>query len=275
MAFDYCTADDVKRHLLGLDVSDLPTSLEARITDTYIPWAKRDVDMELGQNLDLITDYQEWYNGSGTATLSLRRKPVNRIRSCILRIIPSAQWFVFLRFFQLNVREITGTKIAEQGGFEPLTASDVPPYIVSALGDAGTANATFTDSEDQYGRSDLFIDCSRGVLTIPPRILFLENQAVPFWNYTWLRGYQNISVTYDYGYKDQPSLPLEFVNATGLLAASYVLKDKSLWTGSGATSINFEGVTRSFGDRPYGKIIDSMIEQAYALLKKRKGPRIA
>jgi len=274
MPFDYCTADDVKRQLLGLDVSDLPSSLTDRITDTYIPWAKRDVDTFLGQNLDLVTNYQEWYDGSGTATLHLRRRPINRIRACILRVIPSVQWFEFRRMFQMNVREITGTEIATQGGFEPI-GNATPPYIVASLGDPGVPNATFTDSEEQYGRSDLHVDCAKGVLSIPPRILFLENQAVPFWNYTWLRGYKNISVTYDYGYKDQPSLPREFVDATSLLAASYVLKDKAVWAGAGAQSITLEGVSRSFGDMPYGKVIEMMEKKAYDLLGRKKRINVA
>jgi hypothetical protein len=274
MSFDYCTLSDVKRQLLGLDVSDLPSSLESRITDTYIPWAKRDVDTFLGQNLDLTINYQEWYSGTGTATLHLRRRPINRIRACVLRVIPSVQWFQFRRMFQLNVREVTGSKIAEQGGYEPI-GNAVPPYIVAELGDVGVPTATFTDSEEQYGRSDLLVDCSKGTLTIPPRILFLENQAVPFWNYTWLRGQNNISVTYDYGYKDQASLPREFVDATALLAAAYVLKDKALWTGSGAQSIGLEGVSRSFGESPFAGIIKNMEEKAYNLLKRRKRLNVA
>ena len=271
MGFAYCTVDDVKRQLYGMDVSDLPDGLEDRITDTYIPMAQADVNTALGQNVDLTTNYQEWYDGSGTATLHLRRRPINRIRACVLRIIPSAQWYQFRRMFQFNVKDVvSGTDIAFQGGYEPI-GNAVPPYIVGApFSDPGVATATFVNSEDQHGRSDLLIDCARGIIVIPPRILYLENQAVPFWNYTWLTGYRNISVTYDYGYKDYDSLPKEYVLATSLLAANYVLKDKAIWAGSGASSIALEGVSRGFGDMPFGKIIEMNEKKAYDIISRKK-----
>lgn len=275
MGFNYCTINDVKRQLLGMDMSDMPTSLISRIEDTYIPWAKRDVDTLLGYSLDLTQNYKENYDGTGTDVLQLRRKPVNRIRECILYVIPTVQWFRFMRPFQYNTREITGTEIAPRGGYEPIVPTNIPPYKVETLGDEGPFTGTFTDSEAQYGRSDLLIDCATGQLRIPPRILFLENQAVPFWNYTFLRGKGNIYVNYDYGYKDLDSLPKEFVNATALFAAAYILKDKAIWTSGGAQSINFEGVSRSFGNMAYDGVIKYMENKATELLKRRKKINVA
>jgi len=59
-SFPYCTISEVKSVLLGLDVSDIPGTLEAKITSDYIPWAQRDVDTWAGTNFD-ATLTQEFY----------------------------------------------------------------------------------------------------------------------------------------------------------------------------------------------------------------------
>ena len=48
LSYHYCTEDDVRKKLLGLDVSDIPDTLIQAITSKYIPWAQRDVDSDLG-----------------------------------------------------------------------------------------------------------------------------------------------------------------------------------------------------------------------------------
>lgn len=294
LSFHYCTENDVKAKLLGLDVSDIPASLISKITSHYIPWAQRDVDSYCGTNFDATTT-EEFYNGSGSAILPLRHRPIREILNVSLYIIPSAQWFQFKRWFYVqNVNQL-GIKVARTGGVEPkndaLTNPDIPitvPYTYApGLGfaneDALPANQTadFSGGETQYGKSDAFVNATLGLLTIPPRILFMEGQAVPYWNYTFLRGVQNVRVRYTYGYSDptQPddltglpngSLPLELTEACASLAAKYVLIDKGIFAGSGATSISIDGVSKNYGDMPYGKLIAYLDQTAQNILKRYK-----
>ena len=41
MSFNYCTLNDVKGWLAGVDVSDMPSTLDKLIEQNYIPWATR------------------------------------------------------------------------------------------------------------------------------------------------------------------------------------------------------------------------------------------
>jgi len=294
LSYLYCTVDDVKKKLLGLDVSDVPSSLIASITDKYIPWAQRDVDSFCGTNFDL-TETEEFYNGSGSATLILKHKPVREILNVTLYLIPSAQWFQFKRWYYTQNVDSLGTKVARSGGVEPKNAglidADIPitvPYTFEpGLGfqnaDANPADQTadFSSSQIQYGKSDMFVNSSLGILTIPPRILFLESQAVPFWNYTWLRGTSNIRVRYIYGYSNPQTaddlvssvagnLPLEITDATACLAAKYVLIDKGIFMSSGAISVSVDGVSKSYGEMPYAGLIKMLEESAKNTLKRYK-----
>ena len=290
LSYLYCTINDVKKQLLGLDVSDIPDCLIDAITTQYIPWAQRDVDSYCGTNFDR-TVVEEFYNGSGSQTLILRHRPVREVLNAVLYIIPSAQWFQFRRWFYVQNTDTLGINVSRRGGVEPNTLTTIPPYVFpTGLGfsneDANPINqtATFSDSETQYGKSDLFINTTLGTITIPPRILFLEGQAVPFWNYTFLRGDQNIRMKYVYGYSDptQPdeltgeatgNLPRELTDATAKLAAKYVLMAKGMFKSSGATSISIDKVTTNYGEMPYGGQIKYLEETAKAILirYKRRG----
>jgi len=287
LSFKYCTKDDVKKHLLGLDVSDLPTSLEDAIDQRYIPWAQRDADSYCGSNFDL-TVTEEFYDGSGTSQQILLHRPVREIVNAVLYIIPSVQWVQFKRWFYVSTKNQLGIQVARRGGVEPKDETVAPPYVFSTgLGfqsedpDSADQTASFSDTQEQYGRSDLFIDASMGRLTIPPRILFLENQAVPFWNYTFLRGYQNLQVSYVYGYSDPTqadpltgstlgNLPAEITDATAMWAARYVLTDKAITVGAGSKSISIESVNRNFGEMPYEGIIKLLDERAKSILNRYK-----
>ena len=97
-SFPYCTLDDVKSVLLGLDVSDIPTTLEAKITGSYIKWAQRDVDRWSGTNFD-ATETEEFLSGTGTDSLHIHHRPIRELINLILYIIPSAQCFQFKRQF--------------------------------------------------------------------------------------------------------------------------------------------------------------------------------
>jgi hypothetical protein len=225
----------------------------------------------------------------------LKHRPIREILNVTLYLIPSAQWYQFKRPFYIQVANTTGIKVARQGGVEPindaLTDADIPiniPYVYEpGLGfaneDATPANQTadFTNSDQQYGRSDLFVNCTLGTLTIPPRILFMEGSAIPFWNYTWLRGVQNVRVRYTYGYSnpaepdalidaDTGNLPKEITDATAALAAKYVLIDKGIFMSSGATSVSVDGVSKNYGEMPYAALIKYLEETAKRTLTRYK-----
>ena len=293
LSFLYCTQDDVRKQIRGLDISDMPSSIFDDIDDSYIQWAQRDVDSFCGTNFD-ATETEEFYDGSGGKTMILNHKPVREILNVTLYIIPSAQWVQFRRWFYTNPVDQLGIKVCRFGGVEPKDSTINPleaNYIYpTGLGfaneDATPANqtASFSSSEEQYGKSDLFINARLGTLTIPPRILFLEGQGTPFWNYTWLRsgiGGQNVRVKYIYGYSDpnqvdpltestEGNLPREITDATAGLAAKYVLIDKGIFTGSGASSVSVDGVSRSFGEMPYSGYIKHLEEKAKRILSRYK-----
>lgn len=301
-SFPYCTLTDIKSVLLGLDVSDIPTTLEAKITGSYIKWSQRDVDRRCGTNFD-ATKTQEFYAGSGTDSLHLRHRPIREILNLILYIIPSAQWFQFKRWFYVQQVDQLGITVSRRGGTEPRidpsTSADfipdfdrpgflfdiaVNPGFLNTTAVPGDVEADFNNTSDQYGKSDIFIDSKLGRLTIPPRILFLESQAVPFWNYTFLRGVQNVQVDYIYGYSDPAvpdllldptgstngNLPPEITQACANLAAKYVLMDKGMFSGSGAQSISIDGVSKSYGEVPFAGAIKYLENQAGELLNPYK-----
>lgn len=277
MTFQYCTIEDVKGELLGLDVSDLPATLLSRIEDDYIPTAKREVDTYCGENFDL-TSVREYYDGTNLPTLPLRHKPIRQIDSVTLRIVPSMKWFFFKRWFYIKNTSHDGTVVCPDGGVAPVDTNFIPkpdnkytyPVGSGLTPESVTPTASFSSSTDQYESSDLHIDAANGILVIPPRVLFVEAQGIPFWNYTWLIGQRNIEVAYSYGYKDADSLPLELKKATAKLVAAKVLQMKAMWVSSGAKSISMDNVSKSFGEGAYSTEIKALKEEAYAVLKRYK-----
>ena len=164
-SFPYCTIDDVKSVLLGLDVSDIPAALEANITTKYIKWAQRDVDRWCGTNFD-ATETEEFLPGTGTDSIHVHHRPIREIINLILYIIPSAQWFQFKRWFYVNNVDQLGITVNRRGGTEPRQTvtpgtDDIPPFVFDVAVNPGFKNTTavagnitadFNDTEDQYGR---------------------------------------------------------------------------------------------------------------------------
>lgn len=267
MGFQYCNLNDVKMWLAGVDMSEMPSTIDLLIEQNYIPWAKRQIDTYIGENLDSTT-VTEHYDGSGMVELILRHRPISYLRKCVLRIIPSMQWFEFMRWTHINNVDQTGIKVASHGGVTPLTMGALPPYVFSVNDDVPedlkgpVPTAVFSDTTAQYEGSDLFVNCRQGILSIPPRIMYLENQAIPFWNYTWLRGYGNIEVSYDYGYKTQADLPQEIRSACAQFVAAAILSTKGQFMGAGAMSFTLGQIPRSYGDQPYSAHIKAYQEGA-------------
>jgi hypothetical protein len=277
MAFNYCDITDVNGELLGLDVSDLPATLVDRINNDYIPFAKREVDSYVGESFDLKR-VREFYNGNNMPTLPLRHKPIHQVDVVTLRIVPSMKWFQFRRWFYIKNTAHDGTVVTLSGGVEPV-GTFFPKYETPYLyptsqseftPTSATPNVSFSDTTAQYEASDLHVDSANGVLVIPPRVLFIESQGVPFWNYTWVMGQRNIEVVYSYGYKNLASLPFELRKATAKLVAAKVLQQKGLWASAGAKSISEDGVSKSFGEGAYSTEIKALKEEAYAVLNRYK-----
>ena len=250
----YCSWDDVKACLLGLDVADIPTTLQTRIESTFIPALKLEIDSYCRQNFD-DTIITQFLDGSGTDKIVLPRRPIKLLTNCILRVIPSISWYTFKRWRHINVIDSQGITVATQGGPEPNTGTN-PPY---------TSGDYVWESD--ITKADLFVDCVNGVLVIPPRILYLEMQAIPFWNYTWLRGNANIEVTYTYGYTSN-NYPLDLKMAAAKLVACQVLLLKGIGISAGANSMNIDGVSRNFGGTPYAALIEDFRKQAYQTLDR-------
>jgi len=288
LSYLYATKDDVKKHLLGLDISELPSSLDAAIESKYLMWAQRDVDTFCGQNFDKTT-LREHYNGTGSNILMIRHRPIREIYDVRLDIIPGLQWVQFKRWWYLQDINSTGIKVARRGGVAPNapTETNNPPYVFpTGLGFANeNANplnqtANFEDTRAQYEGTDLFINCGTGLLTIPPRVVFMEGQATPFWNYTWIVASQNVWVEYSYGYSDPTitdpligslgNLPPEITDATAMWACKYILLDKAVTMGAGAKSLSIDGVSRTFGELPYHGVITTLDEQAKRILTRYK-----
>jgi len=280
MGFNYCNVNDVKNWLAGLDVSEMPTTLDLIIEQNIIPWAKRQIDTFIGENLDSTT-ITEHYDGTGKVELCLNHRPISFLRKCVLRIIPACQWYEFKRWYHINTTDQLGIKIAEAGGVAPVDASSLPIYTFpeSALvpddlkvpsGNTGT----FSSATSYYEQSDLFVNCKLGLISIPPRIMYLDNQAIPFWNYTWLRGYGNIEVVYDYGYKNLDSLPQEIRSACAQFVAAAVLLSKGQFSGGGMTSLTLGAMPRSFGEVQYAGHIRMYLESAKATLLPYKRLRV-
>jgi hypothetical protein len=248
----YCTWDDVKACLLGLDVADMPTSLQTRIETVSIPALKQEIDTYCRQNFD-ETSVTMFFDGSGTDKIILPRRPIKTITNCILRVIPSVSWYTFKRWRQINVIDSQGITVAQQGGPEPIGSAS-PPY----------SDGDYVWESD-ITKADLFVDCSNGILTIPPRILYLEMQAIPFWNYTWLRGNASIEVSFTYGYASG-NYPKDLVLAAAKLVACQVLLFKGIGVGAGTNSMTIDGVSRNFGGTPYAALIQDMRTQAYQTL---------
>lgn len=274
--FQYCTIEDVKAEILGLDISDLPSTIIARINSDFIPDAKRTIDNYCGENFDL-TNVNEFYDGNNMPTLPLRHKPIHQINVVTIYIVPSLKWFFFRRWFYIKTVSHDGIKVTVDGGVEPVDPTFEPkfdaPYTypvgTGLTPEVGSGNtATLANTTAQYERSDLHVDAPNGVLIIPPRVLFIESQGVPFWNYTWLMGQRNINVDYNYGYTDIDHLPLELRKATAKLVAIKVLQIKGMWNSAGAKSITQDGVSKNFGDGAYSTEIKALKEEAYETLKR-------
>lgn len=281
MSFNYCTLSDVRKELMGLDVSDLPTSLPASIEDYFIPAAKREIDSFCGESFD-SKRVREFLDGNNLAQIPLRHKPILQVDVVTARLVPSMKWIFFKRWFYIKSVSHDGTVVSIDGGVEPVSSSFVPtfetPYTY-AVGSGLTPEvsvgftATVSNSTEQYERSDLFIDSANGLLIIPPRVLFIEAQGIPFYNYTWLQGHRNIEVGYTYGYKDIDSLPFELRVACAKLVAAKVLQQKGMWVSAGTKSISDGGCfpgSKSFGEGAFSTEIKALKEEAYNILARYK-----
>ena len=254
----YCSWDDIKAVLLGLDVGDIPDSLESRVIQHYVPMVKHEIDGYCRQNFNL-TEITEFLDGSRTETIVLKRRPIISLQQCVLRVIPSISWYTFKRWRNVNVIDSEGNVVAVQGGPEPIGNAQ-PPYT-------GGEGVDY-NWDPEIDKADLFVDCVNGFLVIPPRILYLEMQAIPFWNYTFLQGNKNVELSYTYGYTET-NFPWDLRMAAARLVAIQVLMVKGLSVGgAGSSTISIDTVSRGLGAAAYAGTMEMLKQQAYLVLDR-------
>lgn len=235
-AIAYCTVEDVMTYLASVGFKNTPQML-LNIERLHIPVGKRRVDRYTHTNWE-YTRVQKFYDGSATDTQPLKFWPVNEVFDCQLRVIPSIQWYRFMRIRHMNQTDDDGRVI-----------STAYPYATDA---------------------DLLVDCRTGLLVIPPRILYLEMQAVPFWNYTWLPATANVQVDFAYGYKPG-NFPADIVAANALYAAADAIMTASIEKSQGAVSVSIGDASRSYGAKyPYAGIVERWEANAATLLNSRR-----
>jgi len=254
----YCSWDDIKAILLGLDVGDIPDTIDNRVSEQYIPMIKHEIDGYCRTNFNETT-LVEFLDGSKTEKIVLTRRPIIEIQKCVLRVIPSISWYTFKRWRNVNVIDSEGNTVAVQGGPEPIGNAQ-PPYT-------GGEGVDY-NWDPEIDKADLFVDCANGFLVIPPRILYLEMQAIPFWNYTFLQGNKNVEIGYTYGYTET-NFPWDLRMAAARLVAIQILLVKGLSVaGAGASSISLDGVSRSLGTTAYAGTMEMLKQQAYLTLDR-------
>ena len=241
-----CTLSDVYALCFGVDFRALqravaamqgwPTaSVQDWLTGTVIPMQESRAESELGQAFR-PTQETRFFDGTGTNELILPFYPVISLDRCVLNVIPSISWYEFTR-----------------------------PRFVQSLGAVNPA----TDYQD----ADILVEGHTGLLYVPPRIMYSDDAAIPFWNYTFLNGTRNVQVTWTYGFKSAADVPFALRRAVALRCAVDVLVLAGQVLGEGLAAYKSENVTRIYGrtkDLPYSDLVQRYDDEAKKLLTRFK-----
>lgn len=291
----HCNVSQVKSLLLGqrsvLDqFRDDDGSLDPfwkSIETIFIPEATRKAVGIMRTNYDFTKEVW-FFDGNGSDSIVLPRREIVYVNAVYLRVIPSLQWYRFVR-----PRKVDGSEFAAIGGIEPpppapesIPPGPITPQIVQ--------QPSFTGIED----ADLLVDPRRRMIKIPPRILY-ANMATPLWNYNFITGPLNVEVHFAYGFAPTAytdGQPLKFDPDTGVMqltsdaatdlpggapvdwssgmppdltmaVARFVYADilRRAWRGisGGLASQNVDGASESYGNSPFGGSADT--EEAAAI----------
>ena len=244
----FCNPGDVMAKLAGVDTRRFEAKIAENMPVPPVPglgtlgsWISYLISLEESAvESDLNQPYRpqqitQHLDGNGEVTMYLPFYPIISVEECILNAIISVQWYTF-------------------------------QYIryVDSLGFA---------SEQYIYDADLLIDSALGSLTIPPRILYLNTTAVPFWNYTFLKGDRNVSVVYTFGFKNPQCVPDAFRSAVACRVAMKVLYGIGMMAGEGASEVSIENVRTAYSrnhNLPYSDLFDRLDKECKKTLNKWK-----
>ena len=227
----YCTPADVLLWLTGVDLS-LVQNVN-NVIASLIPIKENEIDSACHQTFK-VTSVTWNFNGSGSNRLVFPWRPIVGLTYMVLRVIPQIQWYAFVR----------------------------PRFInVNRLGvDVTTMSPDDTDA-------DLYIDANVGVCVIPPRILYMEQMAVPFWNYTFLdiQGTYNVRASLTYGFKVTPA---DITQACAKKVAIEVMGFAGNKLSGGATDLDVDDFKVKYKGSPYSDRINLYSGQIETIMNR-------
>jgi hypothetical protein len=220
----YCNISDVIEEVKGIDFETLPHWQE---------WfAKRiiynvtRVNNKVGRTFNAVTT-ANYFDGTGTPELNLPYIPILSIDKMVIRITPMIDWWTAQRIRYINCVDHRGVLVRTP------------------------------DSDADIKNADLLVDCVEGKMRIPERILYLDNQASPFWNYTFLRGVKNIYVSWTYGYTSA-TIPDDIRLFCAKLTAIDVLRAVGNQLSGGSVNVIANGFSRSYAGVPFAGQINML-----------------
>jgi len=243
----YCNTEDVISLCLGAELSRIDSMLRSGeipgLLYTDLPdWVSRKLIPTAESEAESImrvsyrpTQVTKMLDGSGRTTLMLPNRPIISVDKCRITQTPASNYYTF-----------TAIKYTDILGNAP------PEYFANA---------------------DLLCYTQTGRLQIPPRVTYNDQSVVPWWNYTFIPGVQNIMVTWTYGYASSADVPQDIRNAVARLAAIALLQVAGQTSLSGMSEVRFANSSRMAGrnmNMPYSDLIKDYRAEAKRALGRRK-----
>jgi len=232
----YCTNADVRRELLGVYIDDLDN------IDTIIG----ELILEKQEEVDTLcnttfstTQETVWLDGNGLTRLQLPHGNIVSVSTCTIRVVISTAWYNFQNIAYINTLRSDGIEIR--------TAS----------------------SESEVEAADLLVDCSSGELIIPPRIMYQQAAAYPFWNYTFPLGVRNVQVEYSHGFSST-TRPRAIRNLCAKLVAREILLRKGDQISGGTTGFSADGFSKSYPGIPYAARLERLEADIERLVQRNR-----
>lgn len=232
----YCTNADVRRELAGVYLDDID-NIDTIIADEILDQQEA-IDRTCNDSFSSITE-TVWVNGSSMSSLMLPHTPIISISSCVLRVSPSVLWYTFQHIGYINVRRSDGIEVRAASSVAEIEAAD------------------------------LIVECVTGKMVIPARVLFQLEIAYPFWNYTFVKGENNIQVTYTHGFS-ATTRPREIRKLCALRVAKGILLIKGDKIGGGMQGQSADGYSKSYGDIPYSGRLRDIDEEIRVMTQRNR-----
>lgn len=216
----YCTPDQVRQYLYGVDTSALTragASLDALIGQ-FMPVAAADMDRYMRQTLNQETLEGVRLDGTGTIEVVAPNWPIATVTACTIYY----GWGAALYIFQQ------------------------PHHKASRL--LGLP----ADPPDQT--ADLIVDRDKGILSINPSSLKLVSQQgnlSPLWNWVFTEGRANIAMDYTHGFA---AVPNDVAACQAMYTAILIGEMAAGRPSGGAQSIRIGDVQRTWGNKAYASM---------------------